>query len=154
MSDDNRLDICPMYKIGDYCRTTRSIRLSVPVDCYAPFQILRLVIIYSTWPSVIANAGATDAVSFTESHIYISIKGFEPAQTFYINWHLILFFPAHKSIRSCSHTKIYNRESKKMKVGNPLIGAALALLLVLATAQDDSVSPLLNLILVNRWSII
>jgi len=37
-----------------------------------------------------------------------------------------------------------------MKIGNPFIGAALALLLVLATAQDDSVSPLLNLMLVNR----
>ena len=35
-----------------------------------------------------------------------------------------------------------------MKIGQPFIGAALALLLVLATAQDDSVSPLLHFMLV------
>ena len=41
-----------------------------------------------------------------------------------------------------------------MKIGNPFIGVALAFLLVLATAQDESVGLLLHFMLVNHLSII
>jgi hypothetical protein len=52
-----------------------------------------------------------------------------------------------------AHKNLQPRK-QKMKVGNPLIGAALALLLVLATAQDESVSPLFHFMLVNHYSIV
>ena len=50
-----------------------------------------------------------------------------------------------------SRENIFPRKLKKfMKIGNPFIGVALAFLLVLATAQDESVGPLLHFMLVNH----